>query len=197
MKKNIYYCIIIFIWTLLINFNFSLAIEEEIDPYKNSNLENLAIEGELLYPPFDKNITNYNIEVPNTINELNILAIPENEKATVKITGKDNLKDGENKVEIYVTAEDRVSKKIYSVNVYRRNQIEQENYEEKEKENEEKLEEIYENEEIRRQSEEIQKENQKILENKENNLEILSLVVLAIIGGVVLIIFCIKKNLNK
>ena len=31
------------------------------------------------------NITNYNFEVPNDVKDLNILVVPENEKAKVKI----------------------------------------------------------------------------------------------------------------
>lgn len=73
----------------------------------NNNLEILAIENVLLYPPFDMTNTNYKAEISNKLNDINILAIPQNEKAVVKITGKDNLKQGSNLVTILVTAPNR------------------------------------------------------------------------------------------
>lgn len=73
----------------------------------NNNLETLAIENTLLYPPFDMTNTNYKVEISNKLDNINILAIPQNEKAVVKITGKDNLKQGSNLVTIVVTAPNR------------------------------------------------------------------------------------------
>lgn len=52
----------------------------------NSNLEILAIEGGLLDPPFDSNITEYSFEVNNNIKNLNILAVPENENAKIEVS---------------------------------------------------------------------------------------------------------------
>ena len=51
----------------------------------NNNLEILSIEDSLLEPPFDSNITEYELEVPYESKNLNILAIPENENAKVEI----------------------------------------------------------------------------------------------------------------
>lgn len=52
----------------------------------NSNLEILAVEGGLLDPPFDSNITEYSLEVNNNIKNLNILAVPENENAKIEVS---------------------------------------------------------------------------------------------------------------
>lgn len=52
----------------------------------NSNLEILAIEGGLLDPPFNSNITEYSLEVDNNIKNLNILAVPENENARIEVS---------------------------------------------------------------------------------------------------------------
>ena len=73
----------------------------------NTNLEILAIEDVLLSPPFDPNETNYAAEVAKGINDLNIFAVPENEKATVQISGGKNLKEGNNTVTVVVTAANR------------------------------------------------------------------------------------------
>ena len=92
----------------------------------NTNLENLAIQNTLLNPPFDSNITQYNIEVANDVTDLNILAIPQNENTIVEINGGKNLNIGENLVEISVIAQNGFSKKIYEINVIRKNNEEQE-----------------------------------------------------------------------
>ncbi len=73
----------------------------------NTNLEILAIENVLLSPPFDPNETNYIAEVAKGMNDLNIFAVPENEKATVQISGGKNLKEGNNTVTVVVTAANR------------------------------------------------------------------------------------------
>lgn len=73
----------------------------------NNNLEILAIENALLYPPFDYIESNYKTEISNELETVNILAIPQNENAVVNINGKDNLKIGNNLVTIVVTAPNR------------------------------------------------------------------------------------------
>ena len=95
----------------------------------NTNLETLAVEYYTLSPEYNANVTNYNVEISNLTNDLNILAIPEDEDAKVDISGNKNLKTGNNKVIISVTAENGITKKDYLINVYKRN-------EEEEKENE-------------------------------------------------------------
>lgn len=92
--------------------------------FANTNLENLAIQNILLNPPFDTNITKYNIEVSNDITDLNILAIPQNENAVIEINGGNDLSEGENKIEITVIGQNGISKKIYEINVYRQNKEE-------------------------------------------------------------------------
>lgn len=109
----------------------------------NTNLEILAIENVLLYPQFGANVTNYKAEISNDISDLNILAVPENEKAIVEVIGKNNLKEGNNLVSVYVTALNGFSKREYKVNVYKRNQEEETKYQEAVKDNQNKLEEIY------------------------------------------------------
>ena len=81
---------------ILTNFN-SVDIKVGDFPDENehikesTNLETLAIENEILYPAFDNNINDYDIEISNNVSNLNILAIPEDENASVLINGNENL----------------------------------------------------------------------------------------------------------
>ncbi len=118
-------------------------ITSEVIETTNIDLENLVIEDILLYPPFDASVTHYDIEIPHEITQVNILAVPESEKTAVQIVGNENLQEGKNKIYIILTGEDQVSKKIYEIDSYRRNVIEENTFQEQKKQNAEKLKEIY------------------------------------------------------
>ncbi len=153
----------------------------------NANLENLAIRDIMLYPSFDSNITHYEIEVPNEIENLDILAIPEDIKSKVTITGKDNLKIGDNTIEVKVIAQDNITKKVYEIKAHRRSNEEEILADNEEKNNIEQLAAILKDEQ----------KNQTEVTTKNNNMDISSImiifVVLAIIIGV-LVIYIIRKN---
>lgn len=110
----------------------------------NTDLETLAIEDTLLYPPFDNSETNYKAEISNKTEKLNILAIPQNEKAQVQIVGNENLKIGKNIVEITVTAPNGITKKKYQIEAYKRNEEQENEYNKDQEEMQNKLEEAYE-----------------------------------------------------
>ncbi len=80
----------------------------------NSKLSNLTITEGVLTPEFNAGVKEYAISVPNEITKLNITATPEDSKATVVISGNEELQIGENNIEITVTAEDG-SKSIYKI----------------------------------------------------------------------------------
>lgn len=109
----------------------------------NTNLEILAIENVMLNPAFEAHTTTYSAEVSNDTTTLNIFAVPENEKGTVKIVGTDNLKEGNNNITVTVTAPNKISKRDYKINIYKRNAQEEEKYKQKQEENAQKLEEAY------------------------------------------------------
>ena len=109
----------------------------------NTNLENLAIEYAILSPEFNNQITRYNTQVANEINQLNILAIPENEQGKVEILGNNNLNEGNNKVEIKVTAPNGFTQRIYEINVYKRNKQEETIYNQEVDKVKKRLEEAY------------------------------------------------------
>jgi hypothetical protein len=85
----------------------------------NANLENLAAKQGMLTPEFDKNICTYTLEVENEIENIDILAIPEKQNATVTIEGNDNIKVGDNTIKINVLAEDGITNKEYEITVHR------------------------------------------------------------------------------
>ena len=95
---------------------------EENNNEKSSNkyLESLEITNKdiknKLTPEFDKEVTQYTLKVPESIEKLKINAKAENENATVKISGNDKLSAGSNVVKIKVTAEDETVR-TYVINI--------------------------------------------------------------------------------
>lgn len=122
----------------------------------------------LLNPPFDTNITQYNIEVSNETTKLNIFAVPQNEKGKVIIFGNENLKEGKNTVSVTVTAANGITKREYKINVYKRNIEEEKSYQQEQEEQKNKLEEAYKIEKTSNNNEEssiqeIEKEKSKYI----------------------------------
>lgn len=79
----------------------------EVDPDKSSNsyLKSLSIENIKMFPGFNKDKMDYTAVVPGNVNKINIKGEVEDEKATVEGLGEKELKEGINKFEIKVTAE--------------------------------------------------------------------------------------------
>ena len=174
----------------------------------NTNLETLAIENYLLYPAFDNTVTNYNVEVGNDTEQINLLAIPEDENATVEINKEDTLKEGNNVIKITVTARNTYTKKEYNINVYKRNSEEEIKYQEEQKENQEKLNGIYEiqrtsneeeqNDEQEKEQQEEIKNNQKEVKEKRNHLvSFFVLIAIVLILASVSILFEKRKDKIK
>lgn len=84
----------------------------------NAKLKSLIVQGFNIYPSFQGNIYNYNLNVNEEITKLEILAETENENATYEIEGNENLEEGDNIVKIIVTAEDGETISEYKLNVY-------------------------------------------------------------------------------
>ena len=159
----------------------------------NTNLETFAVQNYLLNIPFDNNTTNYKVEVGTNEEQLNILAIPENENAHVEITGNNNFKIGNNLVTITVTAEDGINKKDYYLEVYRRNKEEEANYEKEQEEMKDKLENAY---EIEKLSSNIENNN---TENKTNNSPIIwiTIIIISVIALIGIVIWYLKRKDKK
>lgn len=105
---------------------YIINVSKAIDPDSvNTNLENLAIQDVILNPEFSADILEYTATVGSNIESLNILAVPQVEGANVVITGGKSLSFGENIITINVTGKNGTSSKIYTVNVYRKNENEE------------------------------------------------------------------------
>ncbi|MGM9876928.1 MAG: cadherin-like beta sandwich domain-containing protein [Bacilli bacterium] len=70
---------------------------------------------------FNKNITEYNITVDYQVSNIEVIAIVEDSKSKVEITGNTNLEIGNNIIEIKVIAEDN-STRIYKINVEKKDE---------------------------------------------------------------------------
>lgn len=155
----------------------------------NTNLEILAIEGEFLNPEFIASNTVYNVTVSNNTENLKILAVPENIKATIEKRGGESLQIGENLVEIEVKAEDGISEKTYQINIHRRTEEEEKIAQKEAEEQREKLakllstsQESEENKET--ENNEKNNENEEKLKEEKNKILIWTVVSLIIIVAI-------------
>ena len=159
----------------------------------NTNLEMLAIENVLLEPPFAISETNYKAEISHNTESIHLLAVPENEQANVQVTGKENLKEGHNLVNILVTAPNGFTKKNYRIDVYRRNWQEEEMYQEQQQENKNKLEEAYQIQELNGTIDDVQEQATKAQGKKYENIAVW-IVIASIIAFVVIALIWKKKQ---
>ena len=168
----------------------------------NTNLENLAIEYAILSPEFNEQITRYNTQVTNEINQLNILAIPENEQGKVEILGNNNLNEGNNKIEIKVTAPNGFTQRIYEINVYKRNKQEETIYDQEVDKVKKRLEEAYSvNKEVSENDnsgETMNNDNNEVKnEKRENKKDYLLMAVDVFIVVSIIIGFLTYKNIKR
>ena len=170
----------------------------------NTNLEILAIEGQFLNPEFIASNTVYNVTVSNNTENLKILAVPENIKATVEKRGEESLQIGENLVEIEVKAEDGISEKTYQINIHRRTEEEEKIAQKEAEEQREKLakllsasQESEENKE--KENDEKNNENKEKSKEEKNKILIWTVVSLIIIVAITIAVryFFRKEKKNK
>ena len=81
----------------------------------NANLKSLTVVNAELAPAFNSNTINYAVEYPKDLKQIEIEAIPEEEGATVKIIGNEDLTEITQTIEIQVTAQDGQTIKTYYV----------------------------------------------------------------------------------
>lgn len=156
----------------------------------NTNLETLAIQNYLLYPNFDNTVTNYNVEVANDTNNINLLAIPEDEEAKIEIDKNDKLQEGNNTIKITVMAKNNYTKKVYKINVYKRNENEEKEYKLEQEENKELLNNI-------QKTSTNQEDNNNQKQTEEQNKDIyliVTLIILLIILIFTVIFFKIRRS---
>ena len=163
----------------------------------NTNLEILAIEGNMLNPPFDNSIIQYHTEITNDTDKLNIFAIPENEKGKVKISGNSNLKEGNNKITITVTAPNGITKREYQVNVYKRNVQEEKKYQKELDEREEKLQQAYDIEKISTKNDRNNSDQSEQKRKNKSYIIIGAIIAIIIVATIVEIIYYKKYKNGK
>lgn len=100
-----------------VSFKTLTQSELEASYSKNNNLSSLTIEGYTI--DFNKDKLNYNLEVENDIETVNIKASKEDSTASISGVGQINLNEGANSVNIVVTAQNGSTKK-YIVTITRK-----------------------------------------------------------------------------
>ncbi len=94
----------------------TFSIKDKSSLSNDDNLKALSVSGYNISPSFDKNKTSYSLTVPNNVRQITVNATKSDSKAKVTGTGKVNLKEGLNRVNVVVTSE-RGYKKTYTINV--------------------------------------------------------------------------------
>lgn len=82
---------------------------------KDNTLKELSVEGKELSPAFSKDNLEYKVELDPDITSINIIATANNGGATIKGNGTVEVQDGDNRLEIVVTAENGDTK-TYIIN---------------------------------------------------------------------------------
>lgn len=85
----------------------NIITQEELEASysKDNYLKSLTVDGYELTPNFDKNTTEYSLELENKVREIKVSAKANDSKAEVDGTGKYTLSEGANKIAVSVTAE--------------------------------------------------------------------------------------------
>ena len=108
---------------------FIYVTKTDMPDTANTNLETLAVEGAYLTPDFGNDYSYFTCELSNDVDNLNVLAIPQNMNAKVEVTGNNYLQIGDNQIVIKVIAENGYSFRRFYINAYRRNKTEQTEFE--------------------------------------------------------------------
>ena len=100
--------------------------EESKVPDNNSKLEILRLNHEGMTPVFSPDITQYYF-LTETLNELEVTAIPQNPVSEVNITGNTNFKEGLNTISIEVISPDKTTSTQYKILITKTTDLEKAN----------------------------------------------------------------------
>lgn len=78
-------------------------------------LSELKIEGSELSPEFKTDVYEYNVNLKENLEKLNITALATKENSNIEITGNENLKEGENIITIIVKGENEAETVTYQI----------------------------------------------------------------------------------
>lgn len=90
------------------------TVTEKKEYSSDNTLSSLGVEGYNITPEFNKDTTEYNLTVDESIEKINVTAKANHTKASVSGNGEVSLSSGENTIEIKVTAENG-NEKIYKL----------------------------------------------------------------------------------
>ncbi len=99
---------------------YTITINKQAEPTPkdgDNTLKDLTVGGTTI-EGFDKDKTNYTLEVGKDVTSISVAGIPNSSKASVSVSGGTNLQPGNNTVTVTVTAEDG-SKRVYTINVHK------------------------------------------------------------------------------
>ncbi len=89
-------------------------VSNDVTANGNNYLKYLQISEEGMTPGFTRNVTDYSIAVGENVSSIQVLARAEDASATVQVTGHENIVNGDNTIQIKVTAQNG-STKIYKI----------------------------------------------------------------------------------
>ena len=93
------------------NFNKNNNVNKDSD----NSLKSLSIDDQKLNPEFNKDTLEYSVELENNVEKIKINAETTSSKSSIKGTGEIDVKEGLNKIEVVVTAENG-STRTYIIN---------------------------------------------------------------------------------
>ena len=98
-----------------------IQTQEEIEASysDDASLKSLSVEGYEISPEFNKQTYEYSLEVENNVEKVSVVANKNNGNARVEGAGEIELKEGNNKVEITVTAQ-KGNTLTYTININRK-----------------------------------------------------------------------------
>lgn len=83
----------------------------------DTTLTTLIVDGYPFEKEFTSYLFHYNVPKHTQKNYVDVYAYPNNENASVTISGNTNLQDGENKIEVTVTSENKKASKTYTISI--------------------------------------------------------------------------------
>ena len=87
------------------------------DESSDATLKSLSVEGFKLDKEFNKDVLEYNVELSSDTTKININAVANDENATVNGIGEKEVKEGNNTIQILVTAQNGTTK-TYVINAF-------------------------------------------------------------------------------
>lgn len=104
---------------------FTITVNTPREKSSNNDLKSLSVEGYEISPEFNKNVKEYSVTVPSTVDKINIVAKKSDSYSSLDGTGEKSVEEGVNTFEIVVTSETGVSNTYkLTVNVEDQNPIE-------------------------------------------------------------------------